>query len=500
MTTSLPTIDLIILIVYILGVAAFGAYFYRRSNSIEGFALGGRSLPGWALGLSFLGTYLSSISFLANAGKTYQGNWNPFVFSLTLPFAAIVASAVFIPFYRRGSFRTAYEHLEDRFGYWARGYSSILLILLQIGRIAVVLYLIALAMNFLLGWQGAAAADNQVMLVIVLGVITVLYTVVGGMEAVVWTDVVQTIVLTIGAIFCLILLLLDMPIPLSDAMQIAQEHHKWDFGHFDWDMVNKGFWLVFLFGITENLRNFGVDQNYVQRILAAKSDRDARLSLWIGALAYIPLSAIFFLIGTLLWLYYTQANGLPTDFPSKPDEIFPYFIVHELPVGVKGLVIAAVLAAGMSTLDSSINVCANVWVTDFYKRFKPEASEAAQLTQIRLVTIILGILGVAAGILMLGSANAALDIWWKISAALGGGMLGLFLMAIFLPNVGKAPAMAGVIVGIVVVFWGTFGRALPGPWADYSFPWHGLMVAPLATASILLVGGLSSLFWRSKKA
>jgi len=498
MTSALPTVDLIILVLYIVGVAAFGAYFYRRSNSIEGFALGGRNLPGWALGLSFLGTYLSSISFLANAGKTYEGNWNPFVFSLTLPFAAIVASLVFIPFYRRGHFRTAYEHLETRFGYWARGYASVLLILLQIGRIAVVLYLIALAMSFLLGWQGASALDNQMLMMVVLGVITVLYTVVGGMEAVVWTDVVQTIVLTVGAIFCLILLLLDMPIPLSEALQIAQDQGKWTLGHFDWDFINKGFWLVFLFGIVENLRNFGVDQNYVQRLLAAKTDRDARISLWIGALAYIPLSAVFFLIGTLLWLYYTQQSGLPADFPGKADEVFPYFIVHELPVGVKGLVIAAVLAAGMSTLDSSINVSANVWVTDFYKRFKPDASEAAQLRQIRWVTVVLGVLGVGAGILMLGNANAVLDTWWKISAALGGGMLGLFLLAVLLPKVGSRSAMIAVTTGVLVVFWGTFGRDLPTSWAAFNFPWHGLTVAPLATFCILFVGGVSGLFERSE--
>ncbi len=463
-----------------LGVAGFGAYFYRRSQSIEGFALGSRHFPGWALAFSFLGTYLSSISFLANAGKTFQSDWRPFVFSLTLPIAAWVASRFFIPFYRKGGFRTAYEHLEHRFGYWARAYASASLILLQIGRIALVLFLISLAMQFLLGWDKST-------IIIALGIITILYTVVGGMEAVVWTDVVQTIVLTVGAIFCLILLLMNMPVSVSEAFEFAQQNHKFELGDFSI------FATIFLFGIVENLRNFGVDQNYVQRILAAKSEKEAQISLWAGALTYIPLSAVFFLIGTLLWVYYTQLGQIAS-LPN-PDQVFPFFIVTELPVGVKGFVIAAIFAAGMSTLDSSINVSANVWVTDFYSRLRHNTSEQQQLTQIRLATIVIGILGIIGGLFMIRVEAAALDIWWRISAAFGGGMLGLFLLGLFFPKVGNRAALIGCVMGVVLVIWGTFSQYLP----EYlAFPWEDKLTVAYLAMLVIIVTGVGYSFVKNK--
>jgi SSS family solute:Na+ symporter len=479
---QLPLLDLTIVALYLLGTTAFGAWFLRRSHTLEGYVLGGRTLPGWAVGLSILGTYLSSISFLANPGKAYASDWRPFVFSLTLPLACWVAARWFIPLYRSRIQTTAYEHLERRFGYWARAYAGFSLILLQVGRVAVVLYLVALAMAQLLGWPVH-------WVILGLGLLTLFYTAVGGFAAVIWTDVVQTVVLLGGALLCVVLLLAQIPGGLETVARVAAGGAKFSLGGFDWDLMQQGFWVIFLFGLVENLRNFGIDQNYVQRFLAARSDREAVRSLWLGGLIYIPASALFFFIGTLLFVYY---QVLPVaDLPTKADQVFPFFIVERLPSGLVGILIAAILAAGMSTLDSSLNSSATVWAMDFHRRFRPAADDRALLRITRLSTVVIGVTGTLAALLMI-QAKTALDVWWELSAIFGGGMLGLFLLGLLVPRADNRSAMTATGTGVLVIAWGTLGRSLPAddPW---SFPLHTMLVGLSGTLVILAVGWALSL-------
>ncbi len=489
-TADLPTLDLTVVAVYILGIVALGAWFYRKSGTLEGFTVGSRSLPGWAIGLSILATYLSSISFLALPGKSYGGNWNAFVFSLTIPIACWVSARYFIPLYRDKLQTTAYEHLEYRFGYWARAYCGTALILLQIGRIAVVLYLVSLAMQELLGWDIATV-------IVVLGALTILYTVVGGIEAVIWTDVVQAIVLLGGGLACAGLLIARMPDGAGVALETAWEQEKLSFGGWNFSLALEGFWVVFIFGIVDNLRNFGVDQNFVQRFLAARSDAEARKSLWLGGLLYLPVSALFFGIGTLLFLYYSTLTPTPEGFPEQADKVFPFFIVSELPPGFTGLVIAAVMAAGMSTLDSSINVSATVWVVDFYKRLiRPQADDHQLLRMTRWTSVIVGTLGTVAGLAMI-QAKTVLDTWWTFSSIFGGAMLGLFLVGLIIRRATSRGAALGAVAGILVVVWGTMGQDLSGnvDWLRYEF--HEFMIGPLATFAILAVAWVDSLLVRA---
>ncbi len=487
---DLPTLDLIVVLVYIGGIVAFGAWFYRKSGTLEGFTVGSRNLPGWALGLSILATYLSSISFLALPAKSYAGNWNAFVFSLTVPIACLISARYFIPLYRGRLQTTAYEHLEVRFGYWARAYCGTALILLQIGRIAVVLYLVSLAMQELLGW-------NIVAVIIILGFLTILYTVVGGIEAVVWTDVVQAIVLLGGGLVCGVLLLLRIPGSARDAFSMAWEQDKFGFGGWDFDLALEGFWVVFIFGIVDNLRNFGVDQNFVQRFLAAKSDDDARRSLWLGGLSYVPVSALFFLIGTLLFLFY-GVHESATGLSDKADQVFPSFIVAELPAGCTGLVIAAVMAAGMSTLDSSINVSATVWVVDFYRRLvRRDADDAQLLRMTRWSSVVVGVLGTMASLWMIHQ-KTVLDAWWTFSSIFGGAMLGLFLVGLVVRNASSRGAMLGAAAGILVIAWGTISQGLPSRFVWLNFPYHEFMIGPVATLTIVAVAWIESFVPRTQ--
>ena len=481
-THTVATIDYVIASLYVLATAGFGAWFVRRSNTMEGFTLAGKLIPGWAIGLSLLATYLSSISFLANPGKSYASDWRPFVFSLTLPIAIIVATRWFIPLYRNTVKTTAYEYLEQRFGVWARVYMGAAYILLQIGRFAVVLYLTALALASLL-------ATDTATLIVLLGGLTIAYTLVGGFAAVIWTDVVQSVVLLLGGMFCLYLLLSHMPGGWEQLSATAARQDKFALGSMDADLLVQGFWVIFIFGIVENLKNFSVDQNYVQRFLSAPSEAQARKSLWLGGLLYIPVSALFFMIGTALFVYYLNvpAAGLP----EQADKVFPYFIVNELPTGLVGLVIAGVLAAGMSTLDSSLNSSATVWTVDFYKRLlRSDADDARQVTVIRTATAIIGVLATAASLLMI-DAKSALDVWWKLSAVFGGGMLGLFLCALFYRHMQPRQAMFATVVGVLFVAWAT----ITSTWfidTGWGFPLHVMMIGACGTLVIVVAGFLVS--------
>jgi len=496
-SAALPHIDLAIIVVYMLVTVGVGALFMKKNTSMEAFTVGSRSIPGWAVGLSILGTYFSSISFLAIPGDAYGGNWAGFVFSLTIPIACVISHFFFIPLFRGKLHTTAYEHLEHRFGSWARAYCAASLVLLQVGRIGAVLYMLALALNQLLNWDMGT-------IVVVLTIITLIYTSLGGIEGVIWTDVIQTIIFIVGAAACVIILLLDMPEGPGQFIEIAQRDAKLSFGGWDFDLAKRAFWMVLIYGIAENIKNFGVDQNYVQRFLAAKSDREAAKSMWLGGLGYIPVSAMFFLIGTALYTYYNSLPAFPEGFPVDEagkvtgDKVFPYFIVRRLPIGVTGIVIAALMAAAMSTLSSNLNSAATVWAVDVHKRFiNKHADDKSLLRMTMLATVAIGVLGAGFSFFFMAMAArdvSALDLWWSIAGIAGGGMIGLFLVGIMFKRCGALVAGIGVILGTLAIFWGTFTVGDESAWA---FPFHKNMIGLTGTVVILIVGAVGALVFPS---
>lgn len=486
MSNSISSIDYFIIVIYLIGTTVFGSWFVKRSGDMEGFTLAGKIIPGWAIGISLMATYLSSISYLANPGKSYASDWRPFVFSLTLPIAILIASRWFVPLYRNKVKTTAYEYLEQRFSLWARVYMGAAYILLQIGRFAVVLYLTALALAALLDIDIKA-------LILVLGFLTIIYTLLGGFAAVIWTDVVQAVVLFLGGLVCLLVLLINMPGGMEHLSTVSISEHKFALGSMDLDFVTQSFWVILIFGIVENLKNFSVDQNYVQRFLSASSESEARKALWLGGLMYIPISAMFFLIGTVLFAYYL--NVPPETLPAKADQVFPYFIVHELPTGMAGIVIAGVLAAGMSTMSSSLNSAATVFTIDFYKRvLNSDAGDHTQLNMIRIATGVVGGLATIASLVMI-NAKTALDVWWEMSAIFGGGMLGLFLSAVLMPKLRSGQALAATLAGLLFVAWATASKLwfAGGSW---SFGLHTMMIGVVGTLLIIATAWVLQLLGR----
>ena len=481
----MQTLDLIIFIVFTVGVVLFGCSFYRKGSTASEFTAAGHSLPGWVVGMSIFATYVSSISYIGYPGKAFASNWNAFVFSLSIPVASYFAAKYFVPFYRHGGSISAYSFLEEKFGRWARFYASACYLLTQIARMGSILYLLAMPMHILMGW-------DMPTIIIATSVAIILYSMLGGVKAVIWADAIQGFILIGGALACLAILLFSMPEGPAQTFELAvnaPEGNKFSLGSFGSDLTTSTFWVCLIYGIFINLQNYGIDQNYVQRYHAAKSDKDARFSALFGGYLFIPVSALFFLIGTALYSYYAAGVApLPAEIQAKPDFIFPHFIVNGLPVGLRGLLIASIFAAGMSTVSTSVTSAATVILTDYVKPIARNTTERHHVFVLRLSSVIVGVLGIVVAILMLG-VKSIIDAWWILSSIFSGGMLGLFLLGIMPRRISRVAALVGCIAGIVVIAW----ISLAGLWNLPGVHLHEYLAIVLGTTTIFLVGFLLTL-------
>ncbi|MGB4293043.1 MAG: sodium:solute symporter [Bacteroidales bacterium] len=473
--------DIAIFFIYLAGIIVFGSSFYRKNKNATAFTLGNRNMPTWIVGMSIFATFVSSISYLALPGQAYQTNWNPFVFSLSLPFAAYMAVKFFVPLYRSVNSPSAYTYLEMRFGKWARIYASVMYLLTQLMRTGTILYLLAMMLNTAIGWDTAT-------IIIITGISIMIYSVLGGIQAVLWTDAIQGLILIAGAVVCSVLLLFSMPEGPGQLFQIASLHDKFSLGSFKPDFTTSTFWVVFIYGIFINLQNYGIDQNYIQRYLTARTDSEARKSALFGSLIYIPVSLLFVFIGTALFSFYTAKPEL-LEPGVAGDRVFPYFIFHHLPVGVTGLLISSIFAAGMSTVSTSINSSATVIVTDYF-RLSPDVKEHEKksMKTLYVSSVLFSLSGIFVGIAMI-NVQSALDAWWKLASVFSGGMLGLFLLGFFTKKVNNAAAVAGVITGIIVIAWISLSPVLfKGSLQKFACPLHGYLSIVLGTTAIFITG------------
>ncbi|MFT5407701.1 MAG: SSS family solute:Na+ symporter [Verrucomicrobiales bacterium] len=487
----MQTLDLIVLVVYIATVVGAGFWFARRSNTSDGFMKAGGRLPGWVIGLSLFGTYLSSNTFIGVPGKAYAGNWNAFVFSLSIPIAIIIATRYFVKFYRDSGEISAYEHLEKRFGLWARIYAVTCYLLTQVARCATIMLGVAIGLQQVTGW-------NLTTIILVSGILVTAYTLIGGIEAVIWTDAIQAVVLTVGALLVIGTLLVEHPEGASAAFAIAFDNDKFSLGSWKFgDLANSTVWVVLVFGLFINLTNFGIDQNYIQRYHAAENEAAAKRSLWIGALLYVPVSLLFFLIGSLLFSFY---QSMPDEVAAIQamagdrkfeDSILPHFMANHLPAGLGGLILAALAAAAMSTIDTSLNSSATITLKDLWGRLVRKGepvSEAESMKVLRASTIGWGVIGTGTALLLTGNAKNILDIWWQLSGMFAGGMLGLFLLGLIVRKAGNAAAVTGVVLGVIVIFW-LSASWVPGKLRPML---HGNLTIVVGTLTIFLVGLLVS--------
>ena len=490
---QLPLIDLLVFTAYMVGVTLFGCSFYFRKDAKEAdaFTSGGGRLPMWAVGMSIFATFVSSISFLGLPAKAYKGNWNAFVFSLSIPVASWMAVRYFVPLYRSLNSVSAYSYLEMRFGPWARVYASLCYLVTQVARMGTIMYLLALPMNALLGW-------SIPLIIVITGAGTLLYSMMGGIQAVVWTDAIQGIILIGGTVLCLGVMLFAIPEGVGQAWEIATSADKFSLG--SWSLSDWGsetFWVCFVYGIFINLQNYGIDQNYVQRYLTAKNHRDAVRSTLFGSLLYVPVSFLFFAIGTAMYAYYqAQPALLPPGVAANADQVFPHFIVHGLPKGVTGLLIASIFAAGMSTIATSLNSGATIVLEDYFKRYVcPKANDRQALRVLHVGTLALAVLGVGCALAMM-RVKSALDAWWAMQSVFSGGMLGLFLLGYFSKKARNAEAALGVVLGVLVIAWiSVYQKTCPLP-----VKLHTNLSIVLGTTVIFMTGFVLSAVLRRRRA
>lgn len=435
-------IDIIVFLLFTGGVVAFGCSFFKKKGTSEEFTSAGRSLPGWVVGMSIFATYVSSISYLGYPGKAFSGDWNAFVFSLSIPIASYFAARYFVPFYRSQDSISAYSFLENRFGPWARIYASSCYLLTQIARTGSILYLLALPMNVLLGWHIQT-------IIVVTSVAIVLYSMLGGMKAVIWTEAIQGIILIGGALVCMFILLFDMPGGPVQTFSIAMEDGKFSLGSFGSSLSESTFWVCLIYGIFTNLQNYGIDQSYVQRYHTAKNEKEAKFSALFGGYLFIPVSAVFFMIGTGLYAFYKVHPGILPDGVGA-DYVFPFFIVNELPVGLTGLLIASIFAAGMSTIATSVTSSSTIILTDYYQRFRKHAGNRERMLVLKLSSVGVGVAGILVAFAFM-SVQSALDAWWALASIFSGGMLGLFLLGYISKKARNFDAVLGVVCGVILV-------------------------------------------------
>jgi SSS family solute:Na+ symporter len=505
---NLPILDITIILIYLAAMVLVGFYFLRKNKNPEQFTKASGTIPGWAIGLSIYATFLSSNTFLGVPGKAFGSNWNAFVFSISMPVAAWIASRYFVPFYRKSGNISAYEHFEKRFGAWARTFTVICFLFTQLARIGSVFLGIALSLQALTGYSMST-------IMIVVGVCIIVYTVLGGMEAVIWTEVVQAVIKTLGAMLILYLLIAGIPGGVKTVFSVAQSHQKFSLGSSSFNFTESTFWVVLFYGFFMNLNNFGIDQNYVQRYHTAVSAKQAAKSVWLSVALYVPVSLLFFIIGTALFTYYQvhpemietvkqqvagerlAARASATEVARlastlKPadygDKVLPHFMVTQMPTGVVGLIISAILSAAMSTISSGMNASATVFTMDIYKRyFRPTANEKEKLRALYISTLVFGLIGLGTGIAMIG-VRSLLDIWWKLSGIFAGGMLGLFLLSIISRRTKGHAAFTATIIGVLVIIWMTFSGSLPQKYAFLKNPLHENMIVVVGTLTIFLAG------------
>ena len=436
--------DIAVIVLYLLGMAGLGLWFSRRNKTTEQYFLGDRSFPGWVIGLSMLGTSISSVTFLAFPAAAYTLDWRQLVSNLMLPFIAVLAIIVFIPFFRRGNTTSAFEYLGDRFGPGVRLYGTLSFILLQLIRLAKVLFLVAIPVSLLTGF------DIRLVIVFV-GVFISLYTIAGGIGAVIWTDVVQSIVLWVGGIVCFATVVWHLPGGFGQILEVGAQHQKFDVGSMGFNLNERTFWTVALLGIVSWLTMYSSDQNVVQRYLAAKSLKEARKATTIYSCVAVPTWAFFFFLGTCVFVFYTvhpdsKVAGL------EADAVFPYFILTQVPVGITGLVIAGVLAAAMSSLDSSINAISTIVTVDLMKPYLAKnRDDRFYLRWARIIAIAASVLMILGAILFSSIEKESMnDLSWIVASVFGGCLLGLFMTGFFTTRIGNRAALIGLGCAIVL--------------------------------------------------
>ena len=436
-----------VLILYLVAMLGMGIYFMKRENGAEDFFKGGGRIPWWAAGISIYATMLSAITYMAIPAKAYATDWTYYPMLWMIPVVGFPVIWYYLPYFRRLKAASAYAILEERFNLATRMMASTLFCIFMVARMALVMYLPSLALT-------AVTGIDIYLCIILMGLVTIVYCTMGGVEAVIWGDVVQGCILVGGAIFAALYLWGNTEGGFSGAWQLAVDNDKMRLFVWSLDYRRVTFWVAIIGGgIANNLISYTSDQTVIQRYMTTKDEKSAGQSILVNGFMSVFISVAFYFIGTGLYTFYkTHPQSLDITM-QQGDAIFPYFMMSQMPAGVAGLLIAAIFAATMSTISSNINSVSTAFSVDFIQRFRPSIKDSTLLRVARWTCIVSGLMGLGIALLMATWDIASLlDYFNTILGLLTSGLGGLFVMAVFFPRIKGRAALTGFIAGELVVF------------------------------------------------
>lgn len=501
-------IDWTIVIVYFIAMASIGPYFARRNKSTDGYFVGNRSFPAWLLGLAMFATSISSVTVVAYPADAYKTAYLRLLPALMLPVGIFIASVTILPMFRRSRCTSAFEYLEDRFGPGVRVYAAIAFLVTQVARISTILFLVSLVFEQM-------TDANPYVCIAAGGLVIAIYTVSGGIRAIVTAQFMQAFLLWFGAILCFIMVVRGIDGGITTIISTAMADGKFMLGDLnqatnriekvDWfSLQNKAIIMMLLIGLNNWLTEYSGNQNTIQKYVAAKNPREATRSIWICCLCSVPTWAFFMFLGTSLYVFYKvnpdpeAANILAGVGEAKAESILPYFCVQNLPTGVLGLVITGVLAAAMSASASSVNAISAVTITDIYRRhLVKNGSDRHYVNAARIVTAISALAMMGGAVLFLKLSKLTLqDTGTKLAALLWMGILGIYILGFFTTRGNSKSVFTGVVctliftgyIAAIELKWVTKAKLID--WFGMSDSWAAYFARPIDTYYTGIFGNL----------
>lgn len=493
----MQTLDLVIIFGYLIGITAFGILFAGKQETTEEYFVGDRSVPWWAIAMSIVATETSTITFVSVPGVVFAKNGNfeflQLVFGYLL--GRVVISIVFIPLYFKGQLQTVYQLLGDRFGGRVKMLASGLFVIMRnvADGIRLLLTAIVLAAVYTAFQPDTDPTYVIVGSILILGIVMIVFTFYGGMEAVIWIEVVQLVIYIGGAVAAAVVLIQNIDGGISGAIDVGRQFHKFQLFDFSLDFAKTyTFWGGLLGGCFLTMSTHGTDQFLVQRYLCTDKPRAAITALMTSGAVVLGQFIGFLFIGVLLFAFYQPYNldGFAAGtgaFPfSGPDKVFPSFITQKMPTGLSGLVVAAIFAAALS---SSLNSIAATAVNDIYKPFAKDRSDRHLMRIAGILTVVVGIIQIAIAVGLKDANSSALNLALAVASLINGPILGVFLVGSFIKRAREIHALLGMGVSIVLMTYVLLAsnKVVPGP--VIAFPWYAMM-GSLTTVLIAFVSTL----------
>ena len=446
--------DYLIIALYLAGITLFGLRFRKKQRSLRDYFLAGRDIPWWAIALSIVAAETSTLTIISVPGIAYDTNFTFLQLVMGYVVGRVVISFVLLPHYFRGDLYTAYELIERRFGGGLRSLTAGLFLLTRAAAEGVRVYAVSIVVSIALG-------TGEVTSIAIITALTVVYTFEGGLAAVIWTDVVQTAIYVGGTLVGLVTILHLVPGGWAAIHAAAASAGKLQVFDFSWNFwVPYTFWAGVIGGAFLTTASHGTDQLIVQRLLAARGQKQSVMALLSSGVWVFFQFALFLIVGVMLWAYYR----VPSASFGRADRIYPTFIVSRMPHGISGLLIAAILAAAMSNLSAALNSLSSSLIMDFYVRFRPLAKERTKMRLSRVATLFWALLLFALAVLSLNKVGRVVEVGLQIASIAYGALLGVFLLGVLTRRANQRGAMVGMVFGFGVEIYLWLGTRVPWTW------------------------------------